>query len=153
MMYMEDRDDPVGATLRGCPLLISQADWQAMQEAVTSKAPEEACGLLAGGWIGDACQVQAVIPVTNALHSPTRYRMEPLEELAALERIDAQGWAMVGVYHSHPNGPDVPSPTDIAEAYYPELVHLIWSGRSGEWQCRGFRIQDGQFYPVTMRII
>jgi proteasome lid subunit RPN8/RPN11 len=32
---------------------------------------------------------------------------------------------ILGVYHSHPRGPAVPSSTDVAEAYYPEWLYVI----------------------------
>ena len=88
--------------------------------------------------------------MTNTLHSAVRYRMEPLEQLAAFEAIDAQGWQLVGIYHSHPAGPEQPSPTDIAEAYYPEAVYLIWFRRAGVWECRGFSIQGGRVDSVAL---
>jgi proteasome lid subunit RPN8/RPN11 len=50
---------------------------------------------------------------------------------------------LVGIYHSHPSGPEMPSVTDVAEAYYPEAIYLIWSGANGEWTCRGFTIKAG----------
>jgi len=97
-------------------------------------------------------RAQAIIPTTNVLHSRVRYRIEPLEQLKAFEDFEELGWELVGIYHSHPNGPDAPSPTDVAEAYYPEAVYLIWSHRTGEWNCRGFLIQDGNIDEVRLTI-
>jgi proteasome lid subunit RPN8/RPN11 len=123
---------------------IRQSDLETMRLAVAGTVPEEACGLLAGTIHEDLYQVELVVPTTNILHSPVRYRMDPTEQLHALERIDAAGLELVGIYHSHPQGPDHPSPTDLAEAYYPEVVYLIWSGQHGAWECAAFRLQNGQ---------
>ena len=126
---------------------------QQMRRQVADRAPEEACGLLSGQIEARIYRVAAVIPTTNELHSPVRYRIDPHEQIAAFNRIDAQGLELVGIYHSHPAGPPGPSPTDIAEAYYPEAVYLIWSSPAGDWQCTAFLIQDGQVTPVEISVI
>ena len=67
--------------------------------------------------------------------------MDPEEQLAVFNQIEDQDWQLLAIYHSHLQGPEGPSPTDVNEAYYPELVNLIWSNTTGEWICRGFSIQ------------
>jgi len=86
--------------------------------------PEEGCGLLAGDNLG---RVTAVFPIENRLHSPTAYEMAPQQQLQAMLDIEANGWQLLAIYHSHPHGPETPSPTDIALAFYPEAVTLIVS--------------------------
>jgi len=133
-------------------LVLDRAHQQAMLEHVQKQAPEEACGLLGGQRAGARARVALVIPITNALHSATRYRMEPQEQLAAFNRLDAAGLELLAIYHSHPKGPATPSATDLAEAYYPEAVHLIWSAQEGRWECRGYRLSNGRFQPVELEI-
>ena len=133
-------------------LYLSQAGLQRMELDVAQRAPEEACGLLSGQIEAGNYRVTAVIPATNELHSPVRYRIDPHEQIAAFNQIDAQGLELVGIYHSHPAGPPGPSPTDIAEAFYPEAVYLIWSAPAGDWQCKAFLIQDGQIIPVKISV-
>ncbi|MBN1148894.1 MAG: M67 family metallopeptidase [Anaerolineales bacterium] len=133
-------------------LQMSQAHWETMHAAVAQQSPLEACGLLAGEYLGAACQVTAIIPTTNILRSPTRFQIDPQEQWQAFQHIEAQGWELVGVYHSHPFGPDEPSPSDVAQAYYPEAIHLIWSGKTGEWKCRGFLIQNGSLQEIALQI-
>ena len=127
---------------------LTRAQWELLRAEAERRAPEEACGLLAGK--GE--KVQAVIPVTNALHSRVRYRMEPTEQLKAFLEIERQGWELIGVYHTHPHGPEEPSLTDKDEAYYPESVYVILSGQAGGWQCRGFFIQGDQISEVVIEI-
>jgi proteasome lid subunit RPN8/RPN11 len=140
----------VGAlsTTAGEGLIIPRMIWEQMRSQVAAHAPEEACGLLAGL----EKSVLALIPITNELHSPVRYVMEPHEQLKAFQHMEAQAWELLGIYHSHPMGPDRPSPTDIAEAYYPEAVYLIWSHAEDEWRCRGFRIESQQVRPVELQL-
>jgi proteasome lid subunit RPN8/RPN11 len=129
---------------------ISQAAMRQMRGEVAQCSPEEACGLLSGQIETGFYQVVAVIPATNELHSPVRYRIDPREQIAAFNQIEAQGLELVGIYHSHPAGPLAPSPTDIAEAFYPAAVYLIWSAPASDWQCRAFLIRDGQVMPVEI---
>ena len=45
----------------------------------------------------------------------------------ALLEIESSRWALGAIYHSHPSGPARPSPTDLAEAYYPDALAVIVS--------------------------
>jgi proteasome lid subunit RPN8/RPN11 len=117
-----------------------------MLHEVQARLPEEACGVL----LGRGSQVLEAVAVTNVLHSPLRYRMDEREQLALFLRLEAEALDLVAIYHSHPTGPPTPSPTDTAEAYYPEAVYLVWSPLEGGWSCRGFILQDGQFQEIPL---
>lgn len=121
-------------------LELTSEQWAIMKAEVERLAPEEACGII----LGRGSKAEVVIPVTNILRSPVRYLMEPKEQLAALERMEREGYDLLAIYHSHPRGPEEPSATDIAEAYYPDSLYLIWYRTNGEWQCRAFWIRDGE---------
>jgi proteasome lid subunit RPN8/RPN11 len=113
---------------------------------ITNHLPEEACGLLAG----KDSQVSQVLPVENVLHSPVRYRMNPNQQLAAIQLIENQNLELLAIYHSHPEGPATPSATDVAEAYYPEVVHIIISRLEGVFTPRGFIIHNGQSSEILL---
>ena len=129
-------------------LLISRNHWQEMLEHVDKHVPLEACGLLAG----EHNRVANVIPVQNQAQSPVRFVMEPYEQLQAFDWIEANGLELLGIFHSHPTGPETVSPTDVAEAAY-EVVHLIWSRLQGHWQARGFWIEKGRITEVQLHMI
>ena len=115
---------------------------------VGKRMPEEACGLIAGF----DNQAIKVVPITNEFHSAIRYRMDPLEQLDAFDRFDQHGLELLAIYHSHPNGPDLPSATDIAEASYPGVIYLIWFRIHDEWDLRGFLIANGRVTEVQIAI-
>lgn len=118
-----------------------------MQRHVTECLPEEACGLL-GGRGGRA---EIVLPVENVLHSASRFRMEPREQIRAMNEIEQRGLEIIAIYHSHPSGPDTLSTTDLAELAYPESIYLLWYPTKEGWSCRAFEVGSGSPAEVTLR--
>lgn len=122
-----------------------------IESHVSGDAPLEACGLIAGHIDRDRYQGLAIFPIANVLYSSTRYRMDAYQQLRAFRQIEGLGWELVGIYHSHPRGPDRPSATDIAEAYYPECVYLICYQHNGKWSYRGFKIENmSEVYEIPL---
>lgn len=128
-------------------LKISEAQWREMLAYVRRHVPLEACGLLAGK--GD--RAEKVIFVRNQAQSPTRFVMDPYEQISAFDWIESNGLELLGIFHSHPAGPETASMTDIAEAAY-DVVHIIWSPFRGRWQARGFWIESGRTIEVSLQI-
>ncbi len=126
-------------------LRLSGVQVESMRIHVEACLPLEACGLLAG--VGEA--ISEVIPISNQAASPVRFRMDPIEQLRALDRIESQGQELLGIYHSHPAGPDEPSATDIAEAAY-RAVYVIWSRSRGTWTMNAFWIEGDGFSEVQL---
>jgi [CysO sulfur-carrier protein]-S-L-cysteine hydrolase len=129
-------------------LTFHRVHWQQMRDHVDQEAPLEACGLLAG----KEGRVQEVIPVRNQAQSPVRFLMDPYEQLHAFARIDVSGMELLGIFHSHPTGPETASLTDIAEAAY-EVVHVIWSRSAVGWKARGFWIEIGRAAEIPLQIV
>ena len=119
-----------------------------MLDHVDQNAPLEACGLLAG----KNDRVENVILIQNQAQSPIRFVMDPYEQLQAFAWIDSQGLDLLGIFHSHPAGPETVSMTDIAEAAY-EVVHVIWSRSQTSWTARGFWIENGHATEVSLQIL
>jgi proteasome lid subunit RPN8/RPN11 len=129
-------------------LTLNREHVQEIVEYVNSHTPLEACGLLAG----KKERVEKVLFVQNQAQSPVRFVMDPHEQLKAFDWIDSKGLDLLGIFHSHPAGPETASPTDIAEAAY-EVVHVICSQSHGQWKLRGFWIADGMSNEVTLQIM
>jgi proteasome lid subunit RPN8/RPN11 len=127
-------------------LVFQTGHVEAMIVHIARCAPEEACGLLAG--TGET--VKGVFPVTNHLHSPNRFEMDHREQLEVLNSLESRHLELVGIYHSHPAGPAVPSLEDISSFSYPGVVYLIWSNTKVFWTVRGFDIVKGSFSPILL---
>jgi proteasome lid subunit RPN8/RPN11 len=100
----------------------------------------ECCGLLAGR---DGV-ITAIFPATNALASATAYEIAAQELFQLLRACRAAGLTHLGHYHSHPSTENVPSPTDIEQAAYPEHAYFIVSPLAEAAKpVRAFSIREG----------
>jgi proteasome lid subunit RPN8/RPN11 len=109
--------------------------------------PRECCGLL----VGTPSRIDACVATANVDPHPSRYRVDPAAHIELNRRLRGSGRAVMGVYHSHPRGPAVPSQRDIAEAFYPEFVHLIVVVTpEGVGEIRAYRIEGGAVRELTM---
>jgi proteasome lid subunit RPN8/RPN11 len=119
-----------------------------MMDHVTYHAPLESCGLLAGS----ENRGEKMIGVRNQTQSPVRFVMDPYEQLKAFEWIESNGLDLLGIFHSHPAGPETASTTDIAEAAY-KVVHVILSQTGDIWKARGFWIENNRAQEVALQIV
>ena len=129
---------------------------------IESCLPEEACGLIGG----TNRHARLVIPVENELHSRVLFRMAPLAQLKALDQIEILGFDLLAIFHSHPQGPAAPSPTDIAEFFYPGTAVIIAAPADrgnlnrrprsgldgGNWRVNAFVIDQNQVHPVKLTL-
>jgi [CysO sulfur-carrier protein]-S-L-cysteine hydrolase len=110
------------------------------------ESPHECCGFL----VGTADRLEESVAMTNVLASPSRFAVDPGEHIALNRRLRGSGREVIGVYHSHPRSPAVPSATDIANAHYPEFLHVIVSLAAEEPEIAAFRIRDGIVSAVDL---
>lgn len=104
-------------------LRIPQSIVSEMWKHGLEEYPNECCGLLAGR--GD--QVERFYRVENKLKSPTRFLMEPRDQLRAFKEMDKAGVELQVIYHSHTRSPAYPSGTDLELAVFPEVNYLLMS--------------------------
>lgn len=128
-------------------LLLSKEQLQVMIDHAQAQAPLEACGLLAG----TVSTVRKIFLVQNQARSAVRYVMDPHEQLNAFAWIESHQMELLGIFHSHPAGPETVSATDIAEAAY-AVVQMILSPAVENWQARGFWIEDNDYTEVELHI-
>ena len=127
-------------------LTFPPALYAEMVAHVLSSPTFEMCGLLSGR---DGV-VDRVWPVPNALCSPVAYRMDGPEFAEAMIGCEFEP---LGIFHSHPAGPPVPSPTDIAQAAYPESIYVVISLQITPPGVRAFHIVDEQVTEVKLDIL
>ena len=111
--------------------------------------PSEACGLIAGR-DGQAIEI---VPIQNIAPDSQRYfEMEPGAFVDAMFAIRKQELSLIAVYHSHPSGEAIPSPTDIREFKYPDVDYLIIGLKNSRPRFAAWTIQHGEVSPVKLHI-
>lgn len=123
-------------------LLLPPQGREAMLNQARLCWPEEACGLLAGA----PGRVEFVYPLTNVAHSPTAFTIAPEEHFRAWKHAEAHGWELIGAFHSHPQGPPHPSPTDQRLATEPDWIHIIVTGD----QLHAYTVSAAGYQPVEL---
>lgn len=130
-------------------LHIKRPLYQAVLAHLQANYPLEACGILAG--VGN--QVCHLYTIDNILASPVAYEMDPQQQFEAMIDLESRGWEMAAIFHSHPAGPERPSPTDLAQAYYPESVSIIVSlADKVKPVVRGFWIKNGSYRELEINV-
>ncbi len=133
-------------------LRIDSSALEAMRQQAEEGYPHEICGLLIGridpqGWI--VTEARAVKNL-NQERAGDRFELDP----AAYQRIDRElrgsGLEIIGVYHSHPDCPARPSPTDLGHAWegfaYP--IISVCEARVREIRC--WRLEGQRFMQVPI---
>lgn len=140
-------------------LVLTLDQLHQIDQHLSACLPEEACGMIGG----TGQQAGLVLPVENELHSPVRFQMAAQAQFKAMMQIESAGMDLLAIFHSHPTGPIHPSPTDVAEFYYPGTLVLIASPlndadlsisagilTAGNWQIRGFKIDQQATLAVEL---
>ncbi len=112
-----------------------------MIDHAREEAPLEACGILAG----QKHRVAETYRARNVDQSPTSYQLDPEEQYRIFIDIEDKGLDIVGIYHSHPSSPAVPSNIDLGKAYYPEAFYFVISLMDpARPEVRAFTIANGE---------
>jgi len=121
--------------------------------------PDEVCGLLIGrdGKIDMFIDMFKEARNLNRERSRDRYELDPLSYIEADDEARAKGDRIIGIYHSHPDHPPLPSPFDreIASVDYVYIILSIRNGRFHEgraWILRG-EDKDSPFSEEILEVI
>ena len=113
---------------------------QILREA-KSAHPRECCGLMEGLREAGRFRITALHPSRNLAERPDRFDIDPRDQFAAYKAARAQHRAIIGCYHSHPNGCAEPSAMDLAGAGEENFLWLIASND----RVNAFVYLDGRF--------
>src|SRR6185312_10543713 len=87
--------------------------------------PRECCGLIEGFTEADQFRATRLHPARNLADAPDRFEIDPADQFAAAKSARLRGTAIIGCYHSHPDGEPKPSNTDLARAGEENFLWLI----------------------------
>ena len=97
---------------------------QILAEARAAR-PRECCGLVLGRRVGADAAAATLHPARNLASAADRFELAPEDHFSAQRAARGQGLAVIGCYHSHPDGAARPSAADRAGAGEEGLVWLI----------------------------
>jgi proteasome lid subunit RPN8/RPN11 len=122
-----------------------------LQARVAAATQQEICGLM----LGEGNRVDHLVYTTNVAADPARaFEIEPAALIAAHRAMRSSGGpAIIGYFHSHPNGGAVPSVTDAAMAAPDGRYWLIAAQDAiAVWQAVPEGSIHGRFLPVPLVI-
>ena len=114
-------------------LVIEQNPLDEMFADALRSFPDECCGFFFGNEIGQERIITNILTVDNSKEGDKRRRFEiaPKDYLDAERFADENELQLLGVYHSHPNHPAVPSEHDRIAAQ-PYFSYIIISVKENE---------------------
>ena len=106
---------------------MKKSDYDAVVQYCLSGLPNESCGLIAGFVDGDVKSIEKVYFLTNLDNNNVHFTMSPKEQFAAVKDARANGYKIIGNFHSHPESPSRPSEEDKRIAFDSTIEYLILS--------------------------
>ena len=134
---------------------INQDILKKIQYHLESAYPHEACGFLLGTEQNKKRLITKSIDVDNKSTENLRRRfvIDPLDYLKAERLALKEELKLLGIYHSHPDHPAIPSVHDL-EFAQPFFSYFILSIHQGELATsKSFRLFDGKFIEEKFSII
>ncbi|AWW73880.1 peptidase [Erythrobacter sp. KY5] len=106
---------------------VTREALEAMRDAAIAAYPREACGIM----LGEGSRITAFRETANVHSSPeTHFEIEAQALIDAHREARTGGPEVLGYFHSHPQGPPEPSPTDIAMAAGDGKIWAIGNGET-----------------------
>lgn len=137
---------------RPMTIRLRRKDYESMLRESKEKAPEEACGLLAGTDEDGVRIIRKVYALENTDHAAEHFSLNPLEQLAAIRDMRQNGLKLLGNWHSHPATPSRPSAEDIRLAFDKNATYCILSLAGETPVLNTFHIEDGNVRKEKLRI-
>jgi len=147
--------DVIDASPFDQPCQIDRAAMQAMHASAEHRYPDEACGLLLGrltdqGWLIDEARE---VPNLNTERSADRFILDPEAYQAVDRELRGTGHEIIGIFHSHPDCPAKPSPTDLANAWegFAYIIVSTYEEHAVNTQCWALNAKGKQFQSVAVQ--
>lgn len=128
-------------------IVLNEESKKVMLDDAIEAYPHECCGFLYGTENGNRQITEAVVVNnTREENRERRFEISPLDYMKAEEYADANDLKLLGIYHSHPDHPAVPSEYDRIHAM-PYFSYIIVSVRKRKVAAvNSWRLNDeGQF--------
>ena len=108
-------------------LVIGQSVLDALTQHAERDLPNECCGILIGHRHGNYAHVKNAVPATNIAQGDRRstYQIDWKLLFSTMKRVRESGEAIIGFYHSHPDGTTETSKRDQGSAWIDHAYVIV----------------------------
>ncbi len=110
--------------------------------------PHECCGFFFGKQIEGRRQITEVLVVDNSVQEnrARRFEITALDYMRAERKAIEEDLDLLGVYHSHPDHPAIPSSHDLAVAlpFFSYVIVSVQKGEVNHW--RSWQLDEGGLF-------
>ncbi len=117
--------------------------------------PWECCGFLIGTYTQTGGLAEKYLPADNVKEGEKerRFIIDPTAYQRAEDAADEEGKSVIGIVHSHPDHPDIPSEFDRTHAW-PGFSYIIISVPKGKpARYRSWQLETGREKFIEERIV
>jgi len=136
---------------------IRQSCLDALKHVAEAGFPHEICGLLVGTLNSKGWFVDSIRPVANLNtdRAADRFQLDPAGYQSIDRELRNSKHEIIGVYHSHPDCPAKPSPTDLGSAWegfaYP--IISVCDGQAVDICCWAVNAAGTGFQQIAIEIV
>ena len=114
-------------------LLVTENQIDTLTRFTREDFPYESCALLFGNIVANEYCVKMLKRMENVAHSEYSFNMDPDELIKAYQWASANGFNVIGVFHSHLIGTN-PSSTDLTFMRLNPVIWLIYETSSSTYK-------------------
>src|ERR1044071_1010678 len=127
-------------------ILIEPKAKRSMAADAVNTFPDECCGFLFGNEKGNDRYITDILIVNNVKEGDKKRRFEisAKDYMKAERYADENGLQLLGIYHSHPNHPAIPSEHDrvAAQPWFSYVIVSVLEKKIG--RIRSWRLNEEQ---------
>ncbi|HKJ82813.1 MAG TPA: M67 family metallopeptidase [Mariprofundaceae bacterium] len=116
--------------------------------------PLEVCGLLIGRITPQGWEITSAreVPNLNTERAADRFILDPDAYRAIDRELQGSGTEIVGIYHSHPDCPAKPSPTDLDGAWdgFAYIIVSVYKQEMQDIRCWALSPEGDKFQAVQI---
>jgi len=146
--------DVLDAAPSASTIHLPSASAEIMRKEAAAGHPLEVCGLLVGRLMDGDWHIREAIPVPNlnSERAVDRFQLDPRAFQEVDNRLRNSDDDIVGIYHSHPDCPARPSPTDLENAWddYAYIIVSVSDSGVQDLLCWQVNPDSRRFAAVTV---
>ena len=128
-------------------VIVTESAKLIIEDDAQKTYPHECCGFMYGKEENGTRIITRAEPVNNTKEEnrERRFEISPLDYMKAEEYADNNGLILLGVYHSHPEHPAIPSEHDlkVAMPYFSYVIVSVKKAKVVDF--RSWKLSAGKF--------